>query len=511
MSEHADRIRTLFRAVCLTLVAACGGDDNPLGNRPPTTGMSTILVILMTTGTLPDPNGYRVVLDQNITHVVTASESASLSLTVLPGTHRVELTDVAENCVVSGGHSRVISTSAHGTTGVSFRVHCPRLATLRIRTSTSGTSPDTDGYLLSIDGISKGTIGAQDSVVFDALQPSFYRVRLSSVLGNCSVSGGSTRQVLLGDGALETVDFAISCVPRIDDLPGEMLVVSARSVQDDDFNLYVLRFPGPLRQRLTDNLGDEWIPEVSPTGDRIVFFQITGTSQSMRMFDRATRNESPFPAQGADRAAWSSDGARIAFTRAGRIYRINRDGTGELPLTANFDDRYPYWSPDGTRIAFTRNNAAYIVNADGTGLRQVSVENRLAGPWSPDGRFLVLTALVETCSASYYYCYYYGSAETPGEIRVLELATGKELLLTQNPSVAKWSPAWSADGQRLYFISAETGNPDLYMVFLAGGTQINLTNSPEQENWVSVGTVPLSGASASRTAGSRGGYPATPR
>lgn len=496
MSEHTDRFRPLFRAVCLALVAACG-DDNPVANRPPTTGMSTILITLLTTGSLPDPNGYRIVLDQSITHIVTAAEAASLSLTVVPGTHSIELTDVAENCLVSGGHSRVIATSAHGTTGVSFRVNCPRLATLRIRTSTSGTSPDTDGYLLSIDGASKGTIGAQDSVVFDDLQPSFYQVRLSSVVGNCSVSGGSTRPIILGDGALETVDFVIGCVPRIDDLPGETLVVSARSVQDDDFNLYVLRFPGTLRQRLTDNLGDEWIPEVSPTGDRIVFLQVTGNSQSMRMLDRATRKELPFASPGADRAVWSSDGARIAFTRGGRIYRVNRDGTGEFPLTANFDDRYPYWSPDGTRIAFTRNNAAYIVNADGTGLRQVSVDERLAGPWSPDGRFLVLTALVETCSASYYYCYYYGSAETPGEIRVLELATGKESLLTQNPSVAKWSPAWSADGQRLYFISAETGNPDLYMVFLAGGTQINLTNSPEQEYWVSVGTVPASGVSAS--------------
>src|SRR5687768_18131184 len=183
MSERADRIRPLFRAVCLALVAACGGDDNPLGNRPPTTGMSTILVTLITTGSLPDPNGYRVVLDQNISHTVTAAETVFLSLTVTPGPHTVELTDVAEHCLVSGATVRPVATSANGTTGITFRVNCPRLATLRIRSSTSGSSPDTDGYLLSIDGASKGTLGAQDSVVFDDLQPSFYRVRLSSVVG----------------------------------------------------------------------------------------------------------------------------------------------------------------------------------------------------------------------------------------------------------------------------------------------------------------------------------------
>lgn len=498
MSERADRIRPLFRAACLALVAACGGDDNPLGNRPPTTGMSTILVTLITTGSLPDPNGYRVVLDQNISHTVSAAETVFLSLTVTPGTHTVELTDVAEHCLVTGGTVRTVSTSAFGTTGVSFRVSCPRLATLRIRTSTSGSSLDTDGYLLSIDGASKGTLGAQDSVVFDDLHPSFYRVRLSSVVGNCSVSGGSSRQIVLGDGALETIDFAISCVPRLDDLPGETLVVSSRNIQEDDFNLYLLRVQGNVRQRLTDNLGDESLPEFSPTADRIVFLQSTGSSRSLRMLDRATRQESPFPSPGADRAVWSADGSRIAFTRGGRVFRVNSDGTGELPLTANFDDRDPYWSPDGARIVFTRNNAVFVVNADGTGLRQLSVDKRLAGPWSPDGRYILVTVLEETCS--FYYCYYYGPTVTPSQLRVLEFQTGTELALTHTPGVAKWSPAWSADGQRIYFISAPTGNLDIYMVFLAGGTPTNLTNSPDQENWVSVGTVPLSGAFASRTA-----------
>ena len=493
MSEPTDRIRSLFRAVCLALVAACGG-DNPLGNRPPTTGNSTILITLLTTGSLPDPNGYRIVLDQNISYTVTAAESASLSLTVVPGTHTIELTDIAENCLVSGGHSRTISTSANGTTGVSFRISCPRLATLRIRTSTSGTSLDTDGYLLTIDGASKGTLGIQDSVVFDDLQPSFYRVRLSSVVGNCSVSGGSSRQVVLGDGGLETVDFVIGCVPRLDDLPGETMVVSSRNVQEDDYNLYLLRPSFALRQRLTDNLGDEGFPEFSPPGDRIVFLQSTSTGSSLRMLDRVTRQESPFLGPGADRAVWSADGARIAFTRGGRIYRVNRDGTGEFALTANFDDRDPYWSPDGTRIAFTRNKAVYLVNADGTGLRQISSDKRLAGPWSPDGRFILVTVLEEVCS--YFYCYYYGPTETASQLRLLNVETGQETALTHTPGVAKWSPVWSTDGQRVYFISAPTGNQEIFMVLLSGGAPANITNSPEQEGWISIATIPFSGVAA---------------
>jgi hypothetical protein len=494
MSELADRFRKLFRVVGLTLLAACG-DDGPLGSRPPTTGMSTILITLLTTGSLPDPNGYRVVLDQNISHTVTASETASLTLTVTPGPHTIELTDVAENCLVSGGHSRGVSTSSSGSTGVTFRIHCPRLATLRIRTSISGTSPDLDGYLLSIDGTPKGTIGTQDSVVFDDLQPSSYRVRLSSVVGNCSISGGSSRQIVLGDGGLETVDFVISCVPRLDDLPGETLVISSRSLLDEDYNLYLLR--GATRQRLTDNVGDEVIPEFSPTADRILFLQSTTNGRFLRVMERVTRRDTLLPTQRVERAVWSPDGARIAFARGGRIVLINSDGSGEFPLTSGTDDREPYWSPNGARIAFTRSNAVYVVNADGSGLRQISPDMRLSGPWSPDGRSLALTVLSATCTYYYYYCYYSAPAVIPTDLVILDVDTGQELALHQSAGIQKWSPAWSADGQRLYFISAPAGNADLFVVGATGGTPLNLTNSTEQENWVSVGTVPPSGVSAS--------------
>ena len=82
----------------------------------------------------------------------------------------------------------------------------------------------------------------------------------------------------------------------------------------------------------------------------------------------------------------------------------------------------------------------------------------------------------------------------------LDVESGQEVLLTQNPGAAKWSPTWSADGQRLYFISVAIGNSDVYMIPAGGGTPFNLTNSPEQESWVSVGVVQAGSVSANRTA-----------
>jgi len=498
MSDRPVPNPTILSALLIGLAGGCQSDNNPLVPPPPPSGQSIILVTLLTTGTAPDSNGYQVVVDQGQAHTVAASESATLTLTVAPGSHTIELTDVAANCVVSGGNPRLVATSANGSTGVTFRVNCPRLATLKVRTSTSGTSPDLDGYLLSLNEAPKGTLGPQDSILLGDLQPGLFYVRLSSVVGNCTVVGGGNRAVIMEDGQLQTLDLAVTCVPRIDEQPGETLVLTSRSFADQDFNLYLMR--NGVRQRLTDHVGDEVVPEFSPSADQILFVQLSTSGRSLRILDRVTRQESPLSVPLVDRAVWSPDGTRIAFVRGGKIQLINSDGSGEALLTTGPDDRDPYWSPDGTRIAFTRGKAAYVVNADGTGLRQVSVDMRLSGPWSPDGRSLVLTVVEEVCSYYSYYCYYYGPTLTATDLVRLDLESGQELALTQSSGVAKWSPAWSADGQRLYFISTLSGNADVYVIAANGGTPSNLTNSPEQESWVSVGVVQAGSVSANRAA-----------
>jgi Tol biopolymer transport system component len=61
--------------------------------------------------------------------------------------------------------------------------------------------------------------------------------------------------------------------------------------------------------------------------------------------------------------AFSPDGKRIAFARAGvGILTANLDGTGLRRLTTNPRDSFPAWSPDGRQIAFVRAyNAAWTV------------------------------------------------------------------------------------------------------------------------------------------------------
>ncbi len=61
---------------------------------------------------------------------------------------------------------------------------------------------------------------------------------------------------------------------------------------------------------------------------------------------------------------------KIVFARAGNLYTINPDGTGEAQLTTSGDAGSPQWSPDGQRIALARgvggNTDIYTIDADGS-------------------------------------------------------------------------------------------------------------------------------------------------
>ena len=71
------------------------------------------------------------------------------------------------------------------------------------------------------------------------------------------------------------------------------------------------------------------------------------------------------------------------------IVLVKADGRGLRNLTANWRDRSPAWSPDGSKLVFVRAGRLYVIGSDGSGLRRVTPLrlNRVMPPaWSPDGR-----------------------------------------------------------------------------------------------------------------------------
>jgi len=106
--------------------------------------------------------------------------------------------------------------------------------------------------------------------------------------------------------------------------------------------------------------------------------------------------------------AWSPDGSRVAFARAGNgntdIWTADAHGSDAVQVTTTADDEdQPTWAPDGKRLAYSRIRAAimgydlYVANADGSGehlIREAAVE----ADWSPTGDRIAVRAGLDDAS-----------------------------------------------------------------------------------------------------------------
>jgi len=81
---------------------------------------------------------------------------------------------------------------------------------LSVHTQTSGFQQD-DTYELLVDGVSAGTIGANDDFMISELDPATYELALSDVADNCSFDGSASATVVAGETA--DVGLTVSCAP----------------------------------------------------------------------------------------------------------------------------------------------------------------------------------------------------------------------------------------------------------------------------------------------------------
>jgi probable HAF family extracellular repeat protein len=184
---------------------SCGGDDI----TQPTTG--TLEVTSSTGGDELDPDGYTVQVDAGAPQSIGATSSLSNS-NVTAGNHTVELGGIAANCSVAGDNPRTVSITAGQTTTVSFVVTCSSsTGSLQVSSSTSGSSPDPDGYSVTLDGTDRGALGINGSVAIQQLPVGSHMVGLSGIAANCEVAGENPRAVTITAGADATVSFAVAC------------------------------------------------------------------------------------------------------------------------------------------------------------------------------------------------------------------------------------------------------------------------------------------------------------
>ncbi len=201
--------RRLFLGTSAALWLACGGGSELTA---PTTG--AVEVTTSTAGEEPDPDGYTLTLDDVAVRPIGTAATAMLA-ELTPGAHQIGLAGVSPNCTIQGANPRTVTVVAGETAAEAIAVVCaeapPATGGVNVTISTSGVSPDPDGYSVTVDGDAGRPVGVDETVAVSALSAGDHLVGLAGVAANCAVDGENPRPVTVPpDGTVE-VGFAVTC------------------------------------------------------------------------------------------------------------------------------------------------------------------------------------------------------------------------------------------------------------------------------------------------------------
>ena len=158
---------------------------------------------------------------------------------------------------------------------------------------------------------------------------------------------------------------------------------------------------------------------------------------------------------------WSPDGESIVFSSLrsdGGLFIVPVSGGKPRQLTFDEFDSQPDWSPDGRTIVFWRRHLGgmWMVPAQGGSPQKINseAEDARSPAWSPNGKWIA--------------CIWKGS--------VTVMASDGSSVRQITKGSADLAPSWSPDGRQLFFLSAKTGELQIWSISVEGGNPIQLTD-----------------------------------
>jgi tetratricopeptide (TPR) repeat protein len=206
-------------------------------------------------------------------------------------------------------------------------------------------------------------------------------------------------------------------------------------------------------------------PAFARGGKRLAFRNLDPLHLGLAILDLRTNTITELTAHAEDSSpSWSPETDQLVFAsdkhgdRKWRLYVISPSevrGDGEEWVFGQMPD----WSRDGTRIAYHGcdergdNCSVWVMQPGGFNPARLTTDPSDTAPaWSPDGTQVVFI-----------------SARTGNwELFLVEIATGQEIRLTENDAV-DIAPVWSPDGKQIAFLSNRDGVWAVYILEVKSG------------------------------------------
>ena len=440
-----------------------------------------VAVTATTTGVDPDTNGYSITLERP-GYATTTNVSANGTAVVpglAPSAYALTVTGLANNCAMAVPPPDTVTVLSGDTAAAAFTVACtPSTGTIRIVTATTGSAPDSNGYLVRVDyycdyygsgcsSLFEDTVGVNDTVTVAGVPIGGHGVSLWDVASNCEPATTFTVVTLAG-GDTATVTFPVRCDP-----PGaiEAIITTAGPLLDQ--NGYDLQVSGPG--------GTTAYPVAA--NDTIVAPGLVAGTYSLTLFS-VDQNCAVTPPNPRTVPAPSGDTAHVTF-------QVTCFQPGALAVSVTTTGPDP--DPDGYFVqVFGPPFATASVPANGG----VLFENLPAGGYTvtlsntsancattpPNPRAVPVlsgdtaaTAFTVTCVAAARLAY--ASNQAGNEDVYSVLSNGADVRRLTTHAAADAEPAWSPDGTKLAFVSRRDSNPEIYVMNADGSGQTRLTNS----------------------------------